>query len=171
MALGNFCKRPMGYWRHGQWGKCDNCDRRGFKWYPKCKENHNPVWYSPWCETKCPDGWQKRGPTCQKPSQWRGTGHGQYCGPTQKQFGPWCWNKCKDGHSNVGPLCLADCPKDRHVCAGALCLSPKEKCTVLIFKEGMQMVQAIKNFATENPIGGVINIAKFVKGLIYPICP
>ena len=176
-AMAGFCLKPIGYNRGvGQWTKCDNCEKYGLLWYPKCRSGyHSSMQF--YCKLDCPKGWEDMVSMCKKPTKSRGLGHGMYCGENQTQVGLWCWNKCQPGYTGLGPLCLADCPADRNVCGGILCMSKDEQCSAKVFHEIHKVIGLVEKYNTKETAqqtdlhGLVVDIGKLGKSMEYPICP
>ena len=105
-----FCNKPNSYGRgRGQLTKCDDCEKWGFLWFPKCKENYYAFGCC-LCNAKCPDGMWDLGLTCNKKTEGRGMGHPLTCRDDQDQELLLCYPKCEEGRYGLGPICWGDCP-------------------------------------------------------------
>ena len=169
-AMAVFCTKPKGYGRgKGTWKQCDNCEKWGLWWYPKCKEGFHASKVF-WCRRDCPDGMKDLMSTCKKNSMYRGLGHILYCGPDQTQVGVWCYNKCQEGFSGVGPLCLKDCGKDTKACGGVLCLTEETTCSQKFADQIKNVLDLVEKALTTDVVGGVVDLAEIAKGMTYPMC-
>ena len=71
---GAFCYKPKSYGRGaGSIHECDNCEKWGALWYPKCRDNFHNVGCCV-CSPDCPSGMTDIGISCSKDSYGRTAG-------------------------------------------------------------------------------------------------
>ena len=120
-----FCNKPSSYNRGvGSMWECDNCERCGLLWYPKCRENfHSEACLE--CSPDCPSGMTDMVTSCVKDSYSRTVGTlPSTCTPGKESDGGLCYPTCEHGADGVGPVCWGHCPAGTTMCDGALCLTP-----------------------------------------------
>ena len=156
-----FCNKPQGYGRGvGSYTECENCEKWGFMWYPKCKEGYY-AFACCMCQSKCPEGMSDLGLTCNKKMLNRGMGHPLTCKPEEDQELLVCYPKCTGGTWGLGPVCWGSCPAGLTQC-GALCLDQGETCSQYISGMVKQGLTSVISAASENVPGTVINVAQLV---------
>ena len=167
---GAFCGKPKSYGRGaGKIKKCDNCEKNGLLWYPKCREGFHNVACCV-CSPNCINGMKDIGVSCAKTSYGRGAGKPMTCRPDQQFDAALCYPHCKANHRGIGPVCWGQCPKGFKDC-GALCLSPdnKEGCTAKILGMVGDATKAAVKAVTLNPMAAV-DMAKLGGKLAYKVC-
>lgn len=92
---GAFCFKPGPYGRGvGSFSQCDNCEKWGLLWYPKCKPSfHNVACCI--CSPDCPEGMKDIGISCAKKTHGRGIGKPLICKPEEEMSGLLCYPPCE----------------------------------------------------------------------------
>lgn len=174
---GAFCFKTPAYGRgvgYALWNleKCQQenlqgCEQWGLLYYPKCKEGfHNVACCI--CSPDCPAGQTDIGISCAKKSYGRGAGYPLGCSETEDYDTGLCYKMCDADLNPVGPVCWGNCPAGYEQC-GALCLK-NQTCAGQIKQYMTGVIDIIKAFALANYVEGVIDIGKFAKDFVYPIC-
>jgi hypothetical protein len=172
---GAFCFKPEPYGRgvgYVNEKKCENenpigCEKNGLLYYPKCKEGFHNFGCCV-CSPDCPNGMTDIGISCAKKSYGRGVGEPLTCSETEDYNAGLCYHQCDANLKGIGPVCWGGCPTGYDSC-GALCLKG-QTCDGQI-KEYMQgVINIIEAFASAHYTEGVIDVAKFAKDFVYPIC-
>ena len=172
---GAFCFKPSPYGRGVGYFTSDKCEREnpqgcekyGLLQYPKCAQGFHNVGCCI-CSPDCPGGMTDIGISCAKKSYGRTAGTPLTCSESEDYDAGLCYTNCDKGFSGLGPICWATCPADYEKC-GALCLKG-QTCAGEIKQYVNGVIQIIQAFAAQNYTEGVIDVLKFVKEFIYPIC-
>jgi hypothetical protein len=172
---GAFCYKPPSYGRgvgYSSQEKCEDqnpqgCEEWGLIYYPKCKANfHNVACCI--CSPDCPDGMTDIGISCAKKSYGRTAGKPLTCSSDEDYDAGLCYQPCQGGFNGIGPVCWGGCPAGYNKC-GALCLKGGD-CAGQIKNYMEEVIKIITDFASQDITGGVIDIGKFIKDFVYPIC-
>ena len=167
---GAYCYKPHSYGRGaGSVHKCDDCEKWGALWYPKCRANFHNVACCV-CSPDCPDGMTDIGISCQKHSYGRTAGTPLVCEPGMEEDAALCYDPCRDGFNGEGPVCWEDCP-DKTTACGALCLAEGESCTSEILDDAKLVAKAALAIVEGQAKGAIIDIAKLAGDMVYPNCP
>ena len=167
---GAYCYKPKSYGRGaGSIHKCENCEKWGALWYPKCKASFHNVACCV-CSPDCPSGMTDIGISCQKHSYGRTAGTPLICKPEEEEDAALCYDPCNSGYNGVGPVCWEDCPENTTEC-GALCLAQGETCSQDILTDVKLVMEAAVAFISGHEKGAVIDIAKLAGDMVYPTCP
>ena len=168
---GAFCYKPKSYGRGaGTTHKCDNCEKWGLLWYPKCRDNFHNVGCCV-CSPDCPSGMTDIGISCAKDSYGRTAGTPLTCAPGEVEDAGLCYPPCEHEANGVGPVCWGNCPEGTVNCGGALCLEPSETCSEYITKDFGDIFLAVIAIATGAAAGIAIDISKIALDYTYPTCP
>jgi hypothetical protein len=172
---GAFCFKSPAYGRGAGYTteeKCvaenlNGCEKNGLLHYPKCQAGYKSFGCCI-CTPVCQDGMTDIGISCAKDSYGRGAGDVLGCDDSQDYDAGLCYGKCQNNFKGIGPVCWGSCPAGFNQC-GALCLNGKT-CSDQMRQYFQGVIDIITAFAAKNYPEGIIDIGKFVKDLIYPIC-
>lgn len=172
---GAFCFKPSSYGRGVGYTRIDKCkqenpsgcERWGLLFYPICSNGFHNVACCV-CSPNCPEGMSDIGISCAKKTHGRGVGVPLACAENEDYDAALCYKPCKDEFKGIGPVCWGSCPAGYTQC-GALCLKD-EACDQKIKQYMQGVIDIITAFAAEHYIEGIIDIGKFAKDFVYPIC-
>ena len=143
---GLYCGKADTYGRGaGSINECENCERWGALWYPKCREGFHSV--ATLCYSDCPAGMADIGVSCAKDSYGRGVGAPKVCAPGQEYDAGLCYDPCPSDSDGVGPVCWGQCPAGTNAC-GALCLEPNTTCASWLGKNAEEIFKLIGKAAS-----------------------
>jgi len=108
------------------------------------------------------------GVSCTKRTYGRGVGKPLGCGVDEQYDAGLCYKPCTGNYHGIGPVCWGNCPNTWNTC-GALCLETEE-CTATIRGMVDIIVDLVEKTAAQDIPGTIIDIAKFTKEFLYPIC-
>ena len=129
--------------------KCDNCEKWGLLWYPKCKPSFHNVACCV-CSPDCPpDFGADIGVSCTKKSYGRTAGTPLGCAPGLEMSGLLCYPPCPTGTKGIGPVCWGYCPAGTSQC-GVLCLTPEQTCSQYIANITKDVLSTIGTAAAED---------------------
>ena len=176
---GAYCFKTPAYGRGagytiGNKDKCEKenpigCEKYGLLFYPKCKEGYKNFGCCV-CTPTCQEGMEDIGISCNKDSYGRGVGKPLGCDTNQDYDIGLCYGKCDSGFKAIGPVCWDSCPAGYDQC-GALCLKQGgTTCSDHLKQYFEGVIEIITAFAQLNYPEGMIDIGKFVKDFIYPVC-
>ena len=167
---GAFCYKPKSYGRGaGSIHECDDCEKWGALWYPKCRESFHNVGCCV-CSPDCPEGMTDIGISCAKESYGRTAGTPLTCTEEQEYDAGLCYTPCDHDAHGVGPVCWGSCPVGTTQC-GALCLTPDESCSEYVSGDFKDIFKAVIEIASHSAAGAVIDISKIALDYTFPECP
>ncbi|CAK9024868.1 Uncharacterized protein SCF082_LOCUS16815 [Durusdinium trenchii] len=121
------CEKPSSYGRGaGHIGHCNNCEKYGLLYYPRCAENFHNVGCCV-CSPDCPSNTKDIGVACQKNSYPRGVGKPLGCPDGFDYDAGLCYHKCPPGAHGVGPLCYGECTADQPYRLGIWCYASESE--------------------------------------------
>lgn len=168
---GAFCYKPSAYGRGvGSFSECDNCEKWGLLWYPKCRKGFHNVACCV-CSPDCPKHMTDIGISCAKHSYGRTAGTPLTCKSDQEYDTGLCYPPCEHNTNGVGPVCWGNCPAGTKSCGGALCLSPDKSCSSYITGAIKDVLKGIISIASGCTAGTcVIDISKIALDYTFPVC-
>jgi len=168
---GAFCYKPDSYGRGaGSIHECENCEKWGLLWYPKCRTNFHNVACCV-CSPDCPSGMTDIGISCAKGSYGRTAGTPLTCKSDEEYDAGLCYPPCENGANGVGPVCWGNCPAGTEKCGGALCLTPDQDCSSYIAKDIGDILKAAIAIALGSASGTLIDLSKITGDYLFPTCP